>query len=185
MDRTCHVKDWFSVFKRLRILVMLAMLVALSIVFKLLQIPIGNSLRFSLENLPVLLAGFLFGPIAGAMTGMLADLVGCFYRGDTIIPLITVGMMSVGGVAGILKNTMFSKSTFPHILLSVLPAHVVGSMVIKSLALYWTFATPLPILLLRIPTYLITGTVESALIYIFYKKRVFDPLYGWNQRQTQ
>lgn len=173
MGRMCPVKEWLGVFRHLRVLVALAMLVALSVIFKLLQVPVGNSLRLSLENLPVLMAGFLFGPIAGGVSGLLADLVGCFYRGDAPIPLITLGMMSVGIVAGALKNTLFTGTSFLSVSLSVLPAHVLGSMLLKSFALYWTYGTPLLILLLRIPTYLITGLVESVLLTALYQKHVF------------
>ena len=54
----------------LKILCQLAMLVAISIVAgKYLAIGIGEVLRFSLENLPIIFAGIAFGPVAGSAGG--------------------------------------------------------------------------------------------------------------------
>ena len=55
------------------LLVRLALLAALSAVLKLAQVPVGNDfLRISFENLPILLAGYLFGPFAGGAVGVAA-----------------------------------------------------------------------------------------------------------------
>ena len=68
-------------------LVVCAFLVALSIVCgKFLAIPVGEILRFSFENLPILFAGLAFGPVAGALVGVCADLLGCVLRGYAINP---------------------------------------------------------------------------------------------------
>ena len=59
-----------------RTLTMLALLVAMSIVFsRVLSISTGF-VRFNLGSLPVLLAGILFGPWAGFVVGMVADIIG-------------------------------------------------------------------------------------------------------------
>ena len=59
-----------------RTLVMLALLVAMSIVFsRVLSISTGF-VRFNLGSLPVLLAALLFGPGAGFAVGAVADIIG-------------------------------------------------------------------------------------------------------------
>ena len=74
-----------------RTLTMLALLVAMSIVFSwVLSISTGF-VRFNLGSLPVLLAALLFGPGAGFAVGAVADMIGGVLAGYAINPLITLG----------------------------------------------------------------------------------------------
>ena len=100
--------------KRLRALIITAVLAAMSIVLgKFLQIPIGDSFRISFENLPILMASFMFGPIYGGACGLVADLLGCVLRGYAIIPLITVASFLMGIIPGVLTRFVFKKMNMP------------------------------------------------------------------------
>ena len=112
----------------LLLLVRLALLTALSAILKLAQIPVGNDfLRISFENLPLLLAGYLFGPLAGGITGVCADLLGCLLRGYAVNPIITLGAGLVGVMAGLFgKRGVTAK---PRLWLSVVAAHLVDQLV--------------------------------------------------------
>ena len=69
----------------LTLTVMLTMLSAMSIVLgKLLAVNLGEVLRLSFENLPIIFAGLAFGPLAGAAVGLVADTVGCLLVGYAI-----------------------------------------------------------------------------------------------------
>ena len=62
----------------------------MSIVFsRVLSISTGF-VRFNLGSLPVLLAGILFGPWAGFVVGMVADIIGGVLAGYAINPLINI-----------------------------------------------------------------------------------------------
>ena len=79
-----------------RTLTMLALLVAMSIVFSwVLSISTGF-VRFNLGSLPVLLAALLFGPGAGFAVGAVADMIGGVLAGYAINPLITLGAGAIG-----------------------------------------------------------------------------------------
>ena len=68
--------------RRLRILLLISMFSALSIVFgKFLAFNIGDTIRISFENLPILFAGIFLGPLHGMIVGVVADLVGCVLAG--------------------------------------------------------------------------------------------------------
>ena len=83
-------------------LALCAFLVALSIVCgKFLKIPVGDVMRFSFENLPILFAGLVFGPVEGVLVGVVADLLGCVLYGYTVNPLVTVGAACIGLLAGV------------------------------------------------------------------------------------
>ncbi|MBQ9798211.1 MAG: folate family ECF transporter S component, partial [Clostridia bacterium] len=86
-----------------RLLAVSAFLAALSIICgKYLALSLGNVLRFSFENLSILLAGMVFGPVVGAVVGIVADLVGCLMVGYAINPLVTLGAACVGLLGGLL-----------------------------------------------------------------------------------
>ena len=77
-----------AVLKKPKNLAVCAMLAALSVIFARLIIPMPNAFtRFSIEAIPIVIAGILFGPIAGGAVGFVADLVGCLFSGFGYNPL--------------------------------------------------------------------------------------------------
>ena len=115
-----------------RTLTAMALLIAMSIVFsRVLSISTGF-VRFNLGSLPVLLAGILFGPWAGFVVGMVADIIGGVLAGYAINPLITLGAASIGLVGGLGWQKLSHLRTGNRLWCSVLAAHFVGSMVITG-----------------------------------------------------
>ena len=155
-----------------RTLTVLALLIAMSIVFsRVLSISTGF-VRFNLGSLPVLLAGILFGPGAGFAVGALADMIGGVLAGYAINPLITLGAASIGLVGGwlwqILPHTL---RLGQRLLLSVLAAHVVGSIVINSLALRIFYGYAWSVLLARIPNALVLTAVNIVLLRLLLENK--------------
>ena len=163
--------------KQLRLLCAAALLAALSIVLgKYLAIPLGDSVRISFENLPVLMAGVFLGPVTGCIVGVVADILGCLLVGYTINPIITVGAALIGALSGLIM-AFFRKNhprlTVPSVCLAVAVAHIMGSMIVKSIGLAVYYATPMPILLLRIPTYIVIGLLESTILCLLARNKLF------------
>ena len=135
-----------------RTLTAMALLIAMSIVFsRVLSISTGF-VRFNLGSLPVLLAGILFGPWAGFVVGMVADIIGGVLAGYAINPLITLGAASIGLVGGLgWQKLSRSAHRATGLWCSVLAAHFVGSMVINSLALHIFYGYAWAVLATRHP----------------------------------
>lgn len=162
---------------QLRILCATALMAALSIVLgKYLQIPLGDSIRISFENLPVLMAGIFFGPVIGGAVGMTADLLGCVLVGYSINPIITAGAALVGILSGAVAH-LFRRGgrdlTATAVITAVYTAHAVGSMTVKSFGLWVYFSTPLPLLLARVPVYVAVGALEATVIWLLARNRIF------------
>ena len=86
----------------LKLTASLAMLVAISIILgKYLALSIGEVLRFSFENLPIIFAGIAFGPLPAALVAVTADLIGCLLVGYAVNPLVTIGAAIIGLCSGI------------------------------------------------------------------------------------
>lgn len=170
-------------FGNIRVMIVSGLFVALSIVLgKFLQIPIGDSIRISFENLPLMMAGIFFGPFVGGAVGIGADLIGCLLKGYAINPIITLGAASIGFISGfvymlISKKINSKANTFlsvVNIFLSVFTAHIIGSMLIKSIGLYIYYHTPMEVLAWRIPTYIAITVLETAIITLLLKNKAFS-----------
>ena len=174
--RTPHA---IAVFGNPRALCLAALLAAMSLILgKFMQIPtpVSELVRISFENMPVILAGMLMGPLAGAMTGAVADLVGCLAYGYTINPIVTLGAAAVGLIAGTV-GLLFSRSTLLlRVSLCTVLAHLVGSVLIKTAGLAaWYLASYeigyLQLLLWRLLNYAIIAALEIALLYFLLRHR--------------
>ncbi len=153
----------------LKITAALAMLAAISIICgKYLAIPGGEVMRFSLESMPIILSGMAFGPVAGIAVGTVADLVGCFMVGYTVNPLVTLGAASIGAISGILPFITKKISAKPIFTtaLTTAAAHLVGSVIIKTIGLSAYYDMPFAVLVLwRLLNYLIVGTLDGLIVH--------------------
>ena len=131
-----------------------------------------NSTR-TLTVLALLIAmSIVFGPGAGFAVGALADIIGSILAGYAIDPLITLGAASIGLVGGWLWQTL------PHtlrlgqrLLLSVVAAHVVGSIIINSLALHIFYGYAWSVLAARVPNALILTAVNTVLLRLLMENK--------------
>ena len=77
---------------------------------------------------------------------------------------------AVSGAAALLVKKITGTAEickYLHIVCAVFPAHLIGSVIIKSAALRVAFGTPYSMLALRIPIYLIANVAaESAIIAV-------------------
>lgn len=166
----------------LRLLAVSAFLAALSIVCgKYLALPVGNVLRFSFENLPILLAGMMFGPITGALVGIVADVLGCVMVAYTINPLVTLGAACIGLLGGVLFRLTQKLPLLWQTCITVILTHLVASVIVKTFGLAAYYDMPFHILLLwRLLNYAVVGVVEWLLLYTILKnqalRRSFESL---------
>ena len=182
MAKKSNTPQSIAVFGNPRAMCFAGLLAAMSLILgQFLQIPtpFAEFVRISFENLPVILAGLALGPLAGAMTGAVADLVGCLAYGYTINPIITLGAASVGLVAGVF-GWLFSRTPLLcRISVSAIAAHLVGSVGIKTagiaawyLSKYGLGYTELT--LWRLLNYSIIAALEIAILYALLRHRGFQ-----------
>ena len=159
--------------KNLRLLAVSAFLAALSIICgKYLALPVGNVLRFSFENLPILLAGMMFGPITGALVGIVADLLGGVMVAYTVNPLVTLGAACIGLLGGVLFRLTKKLPLLWQTCITVILTHLVASVVVKTFGLAAYYDMPFHILLLwRLLNYAIVGVAEWLLLYTVLKNQ--------------
>ena len=162
-----------------RMLVTMALLSAIEVVLARFIVPMPNpTMRFSIEAVPIIVAGYLFGPVSGAIVGLVGDAVGCLFSGYGYNPLFAVPPMLIGLCAGLMRPMLYKKVSYLRILASFLPAVVVGSILWQS---YWRsffYGTHSFVWFLgsRAVQFAITSAVNAAVVYGLFRSKVFEHL---------
>ena len=135
----------------------------------------GGLFRVTFENLPIILAGILFGPAVGGIVGVATDLVSYFLSSQIYPPnlIVTFGAMSIGLISGFISKFVIKKRGYAQIIVSASCAHLIGSVVIKSIGLFTFYGWAI---MWRIPLYLIVAPIEIMLLCMLYKNKTFRKL---------
>lgn len=96
-------------------LVMNAVLVAIYVVLRFFNIPVGNSFRFTLASFSVVLCALLYGPVDGLLVGFLGEFLSQILGPYGLTPttlLWCVGETVRGGVLGLCSVLFLRKDLF-------------------------------------------------------------------------
>ena len=155
----------------LRRLIFASLFSAMSIVFGKYLAFTMLTVRISFENLPVLASGIMLGPVWAGAVGAVADLVGCVLVGYEINPIITAGAALNGIVAGVVARALRGKRAL-RIPVSVASAHLLGSVLLKSLGFYVYYGTPyLAVMLERLGVYALISAAEIIMLGLLFSNK--------------
>ena len=165
--------------KRINTLTFAAMLTAMSVVIGIFCknfLNFGGGLfRVTFENLPIILSGILFGPVVGAVVGVASDLVSYLLSAQVYPPnlVVTFGAAVIGFVSGIVSRVIVKKRGYSQIIVAGISAHLLGSVIIKSVGLYQFYGFAV---LWRVPLYFVIIFIEILLLCLLYKNATFRRL---------
>ena len=168
-----------SIFPNLKCLTTAAMLTAISVVIGVFCknfLNFGNGqFRITFENLPVILSGILFGPAVGGVVGISSDLVSYLLSSQNYPPnlIVTLGAFSIGFISGFVSHHVVKKQGTLQVVVSAIPAHIIGSMIIKSIGLYQFYHAAV---LWRIPIYLLIAPLEIVMLCLLYRNPSFQKI---------
>lgn len=162
---------------KIRNTLLLALFAAISIIltrFLSFYLPIlaVNTVRISLGNIPLVMAGLLLGPFAGAATGIVADLIGStMFSPLGYFPGFTLSAALVGLIPGLLRSHLKKPDKYSSILLVVFLTELVTSMGLNTLWLsILTHVNYFVLLIPRAGITLIMMLIYSWIIYILLKR---------------
>ena len=169
-----------------------ALLAALSVVLARLVVPMPNaSTRFSIEAVPIFIAGMLFGPVSGALVCFTADFVCCLFSGYGFNPLFSIPPILYGLCAGLMRWYLCSKPNLLRVSLSWLPPVVIGSVLYQSATLAWFYpqgeylASIVYYLSTRSIQFAITIVLDIVIVFSLCKSRIFQRMGVWPVRKEQ
>ena len=134
--------------------------------------------RITFENLPIILTGILYGPLAGGLVGVASDLISYLFSAQVYPPnlIVTLGAASSGIVAGLVSRFVIRKKGTAQIVLSGALAHVIASMLIKTVGLYQFYGI---LVLWRIPLYMLIAPLEILIICLLLRRKSFARIVGY------
>ena len=170
-----------------KVLANCALLAALSVVLaRLIAVMPNESTRFSIEAIPIFLAGMLFGPIPGAMVGFAADFVGCLFSGYGYNPIFCVPPILYGLSAGLFRYYLCAKPNLLRITLGWLPPVVLGSVLYQSATLALMYGTEDSFLAnftfylsSRAIQFAVTIVLDILITRLLFKAKIFERAKVW------
>lgn len=164
-----------------------ALLAALSVVLARLIIPMPNATtRFSIETVPIFLAGMLFGPMAGGLVGFCADFVGALFSGYGFNPLFCIPPILYGVFGGVFRYYLGKKVSIVRLALAFLVPVVIGSILWQSAALSFVYnskgsfqASLIYFLTTRTVQFAVTLVLDVLVIYLLTRTGVFERMGIW------
>ncbi len=178
-NKTPKKRKSVGIFGTVRAMTMAAMLTAMSVVIGIFCKSFlnfgGGLFRITFENLPILVAGIMFGPVVGGIVGAATDIVSYFLSGQAypINLIVTIGATAIGVISGLFSKYVFKNKGYVRIILPSAIAHIVGSMIIKPIGLFTFYSWAV---LWRVPLYLVIAPLEITLICLMYKNTTVKKL---------
>ena len=163
-----------------------ALLAALSVVLaRLFGMMPDESSRFSIEAVPIFLAGMLCGPIPGALVGFTADFVGCLFSPFGYNPIFCIPPILYGLCGGLFRYFLNKGVNIPRLALSFLPPVLLGSVLYQSAALAAVYYKDnfLEGLILKLTTrsvqFAIVYVLDVLVIFLLFRSNMFNRLGIW------
>lgn len=168
-------------------LVYCSMLTALQIVIaRFVSITPMPGVRFSLEAVPVVLSGLLFGPVAGMTVGFGADFIGSLFQPFGYNPLFCLPPILYGLCGGLLRSYVREKTSFLRVFLTYMPAVLLGSLLWQSVTLAYVYNSQgafweslMVKLTARSIQFGIAWPVEAAITALLLKSGIFQSQKLW------
>lgn len=160
-----------------------ALLTALSVVLaRLLTVIPSEVSRYSLEAIPIVLAGLLFGAVPGAAVGFAADFIGCLFSPYGYNPIFCLPPILYGLWAGLMGRYVLTRPSLLRAALAFFPAAAVGSVLYQSgaLALVYGGSAKLSFfttqLAVRSVQFLVTAAVDTVLVTVLLRSGALKPV---------
>lgn len=161
---------------KVKVLVFAGALIAMNIVLsRLLVLNIGPTLRITVSQTPVYLAGFWFGPVVGGICGFLGDLIGSLLQGYAPNPFISLSAILTGVLPGIASYLIKKRMEIWHVLGVLVLNGLIGSLGFTCIGLHMYYGTPWAVLYAgRIVQTILLTAVNTVLVFFLYR----SPLTG-------
>lgn len=159
-------------------LVISALLVALSVILRLLGFPQDGTFRFEIGFLPIAISGYLYGGMIGGISYVVADIVGTLFTGMSPFFPITICKFLMGVIFGLFFHK--GNKSLKNIILCATVIGVFIDLVLMPFALVPISGgkTFFGILVTRLAATMFNTPIRIASLYITFKYLKIDDLKG-------
>lgn len=169
-----------------RNIVVLSLLIGLNVVLSRIasiRIPIGGveAIRIGFGPFPVIFAGLVFGPRAGAIVGALGDVSGFIMSpaGGIFMPHFTLSAALTGALPPLVlrffpRKPYVNEYSFTQLLLAVGTGQIITSVLMTPFFLYKLFGVPLEVtMLVRLQTQLVQVPLLAMCVKVLARRLFF------------
>ena len=145
----------------------------------------AEDMKFTLDKFVLFLSGMFFGPLAGGLTGLVAEFVGGNLLGRGFTPWLCLPAVLYGVSGGLFRGMLKRKFSIPRLALAYALPTVIGAVLIQSAVLAWTYYSATFVqalytnLFVRSIQFSIMLVVEVTIIYTLIKSNIFAHLGLW------
>lgn len=157
-----------------KVLARAAILTALSVILtRFFSIMLTENLRIGLGTLPIMLSGFMFGPVVGGITGFVADAVGVLINPmGSFHPGFTLSSILQGLLPGLVSMFLMKdkkKLTMSALILSIVLVYLGVHLLLNTLWLSQLFGNAfLVVLPTRVLKVVLEAIITGILIKVIY-----------------
>lgn len=164
-----------------------ALLTALSVVLaRLLTVIPSEVSRYSLEAIPIVLAGLLFGAVPGAAVGFAADFIGCLFSPYGYNPIFCLPPILYGVFAGLARGWLGRGVNLAKLAAAFLPPVLLGSVLWQSAALAFIYNSKgsfMPSFIFFLSTravqFAVTLALDVLVIFLLFRANIFSRMRVW------
>lgn len=162
-----------------------AVFAALAVILsRFLGFHVGETMRISIEAVPMVLAGIFFGPVPGALVGFVADFIGCMFSPFGFNPMLIMPPILYGLFGGLMRPVLAKNTNLWTLFLTMLLPVVLGSVLLQSFIMgqvygkgFWYFFST------RSIEYSIKLVVEVIILQVLFKTNIFSRVGLWPLRK--
>jgi len=162
-----------------------AVFAALAVILsRFLGFHVGETMRISIEAVPMVLAGIFFGPVPGMLVGFIADFIGCMFSPFGYNPMLCMPPILYGMFGGLMRPVLAKKVNLWTLFLTMLLPVLLGSVLLQSYLMgqiygkgFWYFFST------RSIEYSIKLVVEVIILQLLFKTKVFHRVGLWPLRK--
>ena len=167
-----------------------ALLAALSVVLaRLFGLMPNASSRYSIEAVPIFLAGVLLGPLPGAMVGFTADFVGCLFSPFGYNPIFCVPPILYGLCGGLFRSFLQKNMSILRLLIAFIVPAAFGSVLYQSCTLSYMYYEGgftkglIYYLSTRSVQFGIVTVIDVLLIFLLFRSNIFTRMGLWPDKK--
>ncbi len=149
-----------------RVIAFAAVLIAMNIVLsRFLSINIGSYIRLTPSQVPIILAGFWFGPVVGGICGTVGDLMGALIQGYAPNVFITISAALTGILPALMKRYVFHNKINMWKLGFILAVNgLIGSLGFSCLGIHLYSGTPYVVLYATRPLQVVFAVIVNTIL---------------------
>lgn len=151
-------------------MVFAAFFVALAFVFSLFTITIGQGMQIGITEFPIMVSGFVLGPLYGSLVGLVKDVITMMRMGYPV-SIFTLSPILLGLIPGLFLKVFGKEKLYKNVGLLILAVYIttLARTLNNSVALHYVYGMEWKAVIALLPPKLLILAMEGILYVIIFR----------------